>query len=376
MKEKYSDADLRRILSAETMEDQLVEQRIQETYELIRRKNSFRKKKTVGGKKLIWRFAAAAAALVLGLTICAMNPVMASGIPFVGSIFAQIQEIFPFGKAPEKEVRILENIEDHTVMNETVSPYQNSDQGITVTFTEYYATNQALFLGVKVESEEPFPDFVRAVDAGYQMLRFFTLESYDFMDDVVDTVRDVEGELVDAHTFVGILRIGYDSLTLEKIPDDFSLQMEITRVTGLYIPDGETDTQRYRMLGSWLFSELPFEKSNEDMQTVEINETNEEGIGLAYIELSPMELTLHTIEPADCLTFAVVLDKDGRKLINGSSNAYELAVNGHDISAFTVYICDYNEYMDEIKAYNLIDEGVGLQDILEEKALYKRTISP
>ena len=43
---------------------------------------------------------------------------------------------------------------------EVVEPaqYQVSDQGYTITLTDYYATNQAIFLGVKMESEEGFPE--------------------------------------------------------------------------------------------------------------------------------------------------------------------------------------------------------------------------
>ncbi|MCM1124511.1 MAG: hypothetical protein NC416_18200, partial [Eubacterium sp.] len=95
--------------------------------------------------------------------------------------------------------------------------------------------------------------------------------------------------------------------------------------------------------------------------------------GLDRIEISPVELTLHTIEPANRLTFAVVLDKDGKRLVSGSSNAYELAVGGHDISMVTVYICDYDEYMDEIKAYALEDDVI-FQNVLEERALFQAEI--
>ena len=67
------------------------------------------------------------------------------------------------------------------------------------------------------------------------------------------------------------------------------------------------------------------------------------------------------------------MDKNGRKLASGSTNAYELATAGHDISTVTVYICEYDEYMDEIKAYALEDEET-FRNILEEKALYKKVV--
>ena len=69
---------------------------------------------------------------------------------------------------------------------------------------------------------------------------------------------------------------------------------------------------------------------------VEVNETNEAGIGLKSIEISSVELTLNTIEKAD--TVAVALDANGNKIENGSSNMYELAIADHDISKVYVYI--------------------------------------
>ncbi len=85
-------------------------------------------------------------------------------------------------------------------------------------------------------------------------------------------------------------------------------------------------------------------------------------------------MTLNTIEGTD--TFAVALDADGNKMENGSSNAYELAIAGHDISKVYIYICDYTEYMDEIKGYgipgNHLDKS--FQEVLEERALFKTVI--
>ena len=158
------------------------------------------------------------------------------------------------------------------------------------------------------------------------------------------------------------------------VPEEFEAQITIESLRG-YCKE-EVDAQngnQYRVRGHWKFPSCKIEKSETDVQTIEIYEVNEQGIGLDKIELSPVELTLYTTEPADCLTFAVALDKNGRKLASGSTNAYELATAGHDISTVTVYICEYDEYMDEIKAYALEDEET-FRNILEEKALYKKVV--
>ena len=119
---------------------------------------------------------------------------------------------------------------------------------------------------------------------------------------------------------------------------------------------------------------MTIEQKDSQSRVIEVNETNEAGIGLKSIEISSVELTLNTIEKAD--TVAVALDANGNKIENGSSNMYELAIADHDISKVYVYICDYEEYMDKIKAYGI--EGNHLdksfQEILEERALFKTVV--
>ena len=55
--------------------------------------------------------------------------------------------------------------------------------------------------------------------------------------------------------------------------------------------------------------------------------------------------------------------------IDGSSEA--LPIYGHDISTVTVYICDYVEYMDELKGKA---DQPGFKDLLEERAVYKKEV--
>ena len=245
-------------------------------------------------------------------------------------------------------------------------------------------------------------------DTEYQMIQAFTKEQYSFRDSEVGGVRSIEGRLEDAHTFAGIMRVDYDDINIDGrkydaacreaeangenppevteetwdlyyerfvVPKEFETQIAIESLRG-YCKE-EVDAQngnQYRVRGYWEFPSCKIEKSGSDVQIIDIHEVNERGIGLDKIEISPVELTLYTTEPADCLTFAVVLDKNGRKLASGSVNAYQLTTAGHDISTVTVYICEYNEYMDEIKAYALEDEEK-FRNMLEEKALYKRVVN-
>ena len=98
------------------------------------------------------------------------------------------------------------------------------------------------------------------------------------------------------------------------------------------------------------------------------------GFGLEKIEVSPVELTVYDIFPEDHLVVTVVLDKDGRKLTYAGNNTNELAVSGYDISEITVYLYDYDEYM-EIKGLALGENSTAFREILEKNALYEKKIS-
>ena len=253
--------------------------------------------------------------------------------------------------------------------------YQTTDQGYTVTLTDYYATNQAIFLGVKMECEEGFPEMSADSD-GKSQIMIATLEEYSFRSgDPVHGGRALVGQLTDEHTFLGLIRIDYKSIQTgdqgyyEQIPEDMTLQLEIPYFF-LYPKGASKETVR----GSWKFPEFSIAQSDKEMQVIEIGETNEAGFGLDRIEVSPVELTVYDIFPEDHLVMTVVLDKDGRKLAYAGNNTNELAVSGYDISEITVYLYDYDEYM-EIKGLALGENSTAFREILEKNALYEKKIS-
>ncbi|MDE6846376.1 MAG: DUF4179 domain-containing protein [Lachnospiraceae bacterium] len=436
MKKNYSDNDLIKILGTASVQNEVIDIRIRETLESIRqgkaetvgkeekadrkrtasaREKQPHRRKHKARRKIAYGLGTVAAVVFVSVGICVANPSLAANIPILGNIFTKVQEVFPFGKMPEDETKKL--YEDKSVESAADNSgesaqdegfiYQDQYNGITITFTEYYASNQAIFFGVCIESEEAFPAFAVMGDTDYQLIQANTKEQYSFRNTEVGGVRNIEGRLEDAHTFAGIMRVDYDSINIDdskyeaacreaeekdeelpavteetwdlymdryEVPETFEVQIKIESLRGYCREEIDAENgNQYKVSGSWEFSPCRIEKSIADIQTIQVGKVNEQGIGLDMIEISPVELTLHTIEPANRLTFAVALDKEGKKLASGSSNAYELATTGHDISTVTVYICDYNEYMDEIKAYALEDDKK-FRNMLEERALFKTVV--
>ena len=88
-------------------------------------------------------------------------------------------------------------------------------------------------------------------------------------------------------------------------------------------------------------------------------------------EISVKELYTEEADPADY--YAVLLDADGKmiRMAEMGGNSEALPIYGHDISTVTVYICDYVEYMDELKGKA---DQPGFKDLMEERALYKKEV--
>lgn len=440
MKKVYTDADLRRILGANRADSSIIDHKIQEAYAEIRKSSNANSGQRTGRiwKKAIGGFGAVAAAFILAMIFCAANPSLASEIPVLGSIFNKMQGIFPFGGIPGDEITYLQDdVQEGTDAGENVSGdeaggtvsqglaestgifgtsddtslsrYQTTDQGLTVTLTEYYASNQSIFIGVRVESEKAFPKMATFGPEHYQLLQLSTTETYSFRDEGAEVrgFRDLEGRLVDEHTFEGVIRIDYDSIKMDyrkydaavaeadrkgepypeinddtrdywieeyKVPDSFQMQLQIEKIRGYLLSEEQVETD-YRVQGTWTIpGTLDIQCSSANSAVIRIDETNAEGIGLEYIEISAVEMTLHPIQNGDRGIVAVALDKDGRQIRHGGTNGNELAIYGHDISVITVYICDYYEYMDELKGIGLQQGDEAFQEALEERALYKKTI--
>lgn len=450
MQNYFTEKDLQRVLGADLRESSIIDAKMEEAYRMIRSSDNKTGKKKRQHKGILkgigTGLGSVAAVLVLTITFCVMNPVMAMEIPVIGGVFAKVAEFFSFGRLPEEEMTELYTQEALDVKTQEVletetkeNLYQKADGGITISLTEEYASNQAVYVGMCIKSEEEFPEMQVNAD-GSQYLGIMAIEKYSFRTDEINSFRTVEGKFEDAHTFIGIMRIDYSeidkddrkyqeayrqaqergeelALTTEnyseyidqyQIPETFSMELDVSKIVGyLANPTSpvtkseeelnqmtEEEWQSYMKSlpdewhrfpnsyenwwqdGTWEY-DLTITKRDSNARVIWVNETNAQGIGLESLEISSVEMTLNTIEPAGMMTFAVALDAEGNKIENGGSNAYELAIEGHDISKVYIYICDYDQYMDELKGYGVPGNGnsKSFQEVLEEHALFKTVVS-
>lgn len=434
-----SDQTLYKVLGTELSESAVIETKMQEAYEIIRQKSQNRhdskdsgtaefgkeaastgiKKPVVTGqgkRNTIWRkalitFGSMAAVLCVTCIFCVMNPVMAREIPILGSIFGRIADVYSFGKIPEEGTVEL-SVESGTDIVEEdggsvpTEDMDASDGGITISIIEEYASNQAAYIGVKVENEQAFPEMVATIDNGQQFIKARTTETYSFSQKPRRNRRYIEGKFVDEHTFLGIIRMDYDDIRRAveeietqdgdvQIPKAFTLELEISEIASTLkdfeipeefdISDEEfeqmteeeqaayTDSiprawygieyQSWHQAGIWHFT-LPVRMTDENARTIEVGQYDDGGIGVESIEISSMEIKINTVMPQDACLYTVLFDADGRQIeTSNSSNAgFARLIDGHDISEVSIYLCDLSAYFDLEESHQgmeLTQEEVG-----------------
>ena len=303
------------------------------------------------------------------------------------------------------------------------SAYTKTVNGVTVSVSEAYCSVEAIYLSFMITSQEAFPDTM--VDQeGKPMVFLKGTADYSFRQGLGEAqgygngaTGSMEGTFIDGHTYAGIYRIdildivGNDDGLKEKYRalDAFDMDFTIGQIVGNKAEPEELDLQGktqeeidamsdeewqafmqevvpqdwYKFPNqyeNWWFDgpfefSLHIEMDKESAHVVTVDEMNGTGAGLYQVVKTKFEITVEekcSKERAESGVFLVVLDAQGKVLPYGSSSfADTYAINGRDVSKVYVYVCDYVEYMDEIKGFR---EKADFQQILEERALYWKEV--
>ncbi|HBN55444.1 MAG TPA: hypothetical protein DD414_01595 [Lachnospiraceae bacterium] len=399
MRHEYTKKEYEQILSMDLTESAVIRKKMQGAYKKIRaqEKSGKNMRRGRGMRRLIAGMSAVAAALVLSVTVCVANPALAAKLPLIGNIFQTVGADSGFaGNFEENAVRLVtpeEVQEDGTV----VSPYVQTDNGITFTISECSYESMAMYLAVSLESEEGFSEEMRTfarygsyekVDESqmyvdYSTLYMSTTSTADFSasgkgiyegDPAVGTSSPyyITGKFIDDHTFAGIIRVdlmylgildetgGWNMLDNEELPEEFAYMLH---VTDLY-----ADPEKEHLSGNWDFS-LDVKLNRDQTTQKEMNDTNEEGIGIGTVTKTAYEvyadLTLPEGKNQEDYIVAIC-DAEGKPLESQAEYAEIYSTYGRDTSKLYVYVVDYITYMDECKGNNYHN--------LPEKAVYQTEV--
>lgn len=317
----------------------------------------------------------------------------------------------------KSEKTSVEDSRKDTGETETVrgGRYTKTVNGVTATLSEVYCSGEAIYISMMFTRKDGFPDTMEYDGKPSICVKTSERQQFTAEDNPGFGFGYLEGDFLDSNTYAGIYRIDMKDiaggeekeqlLLAGKINLDFTIEQIIGEKAEPDKPDmqGKTEEELEAMTdeeweafmkevysGEWSqfpnmhehwWYDGPFEfeldltVDEKNLEYVIVDEINENGAGLYSVSKSKFEIAVeekNSEEREKQGTFLVVLDADAIVLPSGSSsyvNTY--AVNGRDVSTVYVYICDYQEYMDELKGYRNKDN---FKEILEEYALYSKEI--
>ena len=461
------------------------------------------------------------AAAAVFSAVCITNPAFAENIPLVGNVFKQLGNSLGFyGDYSKYAKQLTDSTEDarsadadgsqegsnnsqnvqaedqNTTENDNSDKtkdnesYSKTVDGTTVTLSEVYCNELAMYLSMTIHTEDKFPDtFIRFDGKPDIKLSENSTVKYDYMDGKSNLFNAyLDGKMLDDNTYAGVLRIPVEDMTVDdagwtkfyevrnaffkekgidvdsedfsfdklaqtlgmdeysdenlpqvggpaisdyvkdiKVPDRFAMELDLKDIVGT-LPDDQdttpdipqdlrdeynqkmaehgisTDDADYESLteeqknlehqfftemwneyyerypeanegdnrynswtlkGDWKFN-VDVEKNTSDTVEKDVNVVDENGDGVLSITKTPFEITMKMQDP-ETKYVAVMLDANGDILPDGgvaNGNAGTYAIQDRDISTVYIYLCDYYEYMDELKGYYWSDD-------YEEKAKTK-----
>lgn len=301
------------------------------------------------------------------------------------------------------------------------NPLVQTSNGLTVTVSESNCSAQALYLALCIENEEAFPaDFIKTKNMDGYILEYdrLYLRTNSYYDVPGLTKKDrpggagggyptpyyIEGTFVDDHTFTGIIRVSLDDDLMcsghavnretaqtdanliwedkvEQLPEQFTYYLEISDIyadllqyESVQATDPETKEAitlqvpaEKHYAGTWNFA-IDITMNNNENQIVQVNKTNENGVGIASVEKTAFEIKAQILLPEDALPYdyvVVICDADGKRLESQGDNAEVYSTYGRNTDTVSIYICDYMTFMDELK---------GNDQKIAEGALFKTEV--
>ena len=340
-----------------------------------RKKIAFRKTAKVG--------MGMAAAVALASVLCISNPSFAAKMPLIGHIFEQVENNTSvkgdFSQVAETLTQSTENTADGT--------YTKTSNGITVTLSEVYYNKNAMYIAMSLYSEEPFPEDIKIKDHVKDYILDFDQaairgeNTFSFMpDEKTFLFNYMEGKFVDDHPFAGMLRVDLSSLETEPT-DTFTCHMALDSIRFDNVNFKVADEKIYE--GNWDF-DLNVKLDTKDTQTVEVNEVNDDGVGLEKVVKTRYELRVYPKDKSETdgkYYFAEVFDANGERMDYAGDITDCRQTYGYDTSKVNIYLCDEDEYMNELKGYYFSEDyekkkkTKTYEEYIAEHAVYHKEIT-
>ncbi len=188
------------------------------------------------------------AAAAVFSAVCITNPAFAENIPLVGNVFKQLGNSLGFyGDYSKYAKQLTDSTEDALsadadgsqeassnsqnvqVEDQNTTENHNADKtkddqsysktvdGTTVTLSEVYCNELAMYLSMAIHTEDKFPDtFITSDGKPNIKLSEDSTVKYDYMDGKSNLFNAyLDGKMLDDNTYAGVLRIPVDDMTVD-----------------------------------------------------------------------------------------------------------------------------------------------------------------
>ena len=188
------------------------------------------------------------AAAAVFSTVCITNPAFAENIPLVGNVFKQLGNSLGFYGDYSKYAKQLtasaedtlsadadgsqegsSNSQNVQAKDQNTTENHNADKtkdnqsysktvdGTTVTLSEVYCNEMALYLSMTIHTEDRFPDtFITSDGKPNIKLSENSTVKYDYMDGKSNLFNAyLDGKMLDDNTYAGVLRIPVEDMTVD-----------------------------------------------------------------------------------------------------------------------------------------------------------------
>ena len=308
MDRNYTEQEMRETLGKEYEPSEIVNQRLQDTYQQIGAgKKSVQNK--AGRKKSVCMFSpfkrrvtVAAAVLAGGVLLCASNPALAAKIPIIGAIFDRVEQDVTFSGEYSKKNHVL-TTENESMGMPVNMEYSVKNNGVTMTASEIYSDGYSIYFTLDVQSEtggfDKMPSHYTADDRTTAQTLYIQGDWLVHSDGTgIPFVNNaIEGKVISDTEFIGMMkldipengRITEDTLTLQMTQIGFD-NKELT--PDILEEDGAANT----ILGSWNL-DIPVQPEDTDIKVIDVNEKNESGFSIDQVIVTPYQVKVLTTVP-------------------------------------------------------------------------------
>lgn len=248
-----------------------------------------------------WKqFATVAAMLIMISGVVLMGgTALASKIPFLGKIFAEVENLHFFSGDYDDKTQILEQTES------TVAECE----GIKITASEIYSDGFSVYVTAEIYVEA---GGLLNIHGEIERKTMYLMGSYQIAEDdtVYDMINDnLYGTVMDDHTFIGMTKLDLEDVHVE----DGSLNWKLTTIG---YDDVNLSTEpgiSHRYEGEWNLV-LPFHIDSENKKTIEVD-YSENGYTLEKVVITPYQVATFIESPkTENMVYIAVANQDGKLL--------------------------------------------------------------